>query len=209
MKIKSFFDSDTSTLTYLVYDKTSKDAVIIDPVLDYEPTSSKYATTSIDKVIKTVTENDLTVHFILETHAHADHLSGSQFLKQAFPNAVLAIGANIKQVQKTFKHIFNFKEFNENGIQFDRLLEDNDVIKAGPITIKTLYTPGHTAACVSYLINDEAVFTGDVLFMHDYGTGRCDFPGGSAEQMYDSVTKRLYTLPDETRVFVGHDYLPG
>jgi glyoxylase-like metal-dependent hydrolase (beta-lactamase superfamily II) len=112
-------------------------------------------------------------------------------------------------VQKTFKHIFNFKDFNENGIQFDLLLADNSIIQAGTLSIKILFTPGHTPACASYLINDKAVFTGDVLFMHDYGTGRCDFPGGSAESMYDSVTNRLYTLPDKIEVFVGHDYKPG
>lgn len=209
MKVRHFYDQATSTLTYVVFDEQSRDAIVIDPVLDYEPGSSKYATDSVDALVADITDLELNVHYILETHAHADHLSGSQFLKQVFPNAKLAIGANIRLVQKTFKDIFNFKEFNENGVQFDRLLADNESFQAGSLSIKTLYTPGHTPACVSYLINEQAVFTGDVLFMHDYGTGRCDFPGGSAEQMYASVTERLYTLSDEVAVYVGHDYLPG
>lgn len=209
MNIKSFFDTDTSTLTYVVYDSHSKDAVLIDPVLDYDPASSKYSTSSVDKAVDFLVNENLKLHYVLETHAHADHLSGSQFIKEKYPTAKLAIGAEIQSVQKTFKHLFNFKEFNENGIQFDLLLKDNEELHAGSLHIKTLYTPGHTPACVSYLINNEAVFTGDVLFMHDYGTGRCDFPGGSSSAMYDSVTKRLYTLPDSTEVYVGHDYLPG
>lgn len=209
MKIETFFDEDTSTLTYIVYDEQSKDAIVIDPVLDYDPASSKYTTISIDKAVNFLTSHSLKLHYIMETHAHADHLSGSQFVKEIFPSAKITIGANIKLVQKTFKHIFNFKEFNESGIQFDLLLEDNSEIQAGTLSIKTMFTPGHTPACSSYLINNKAVFTGDVLFMHDYGTGRCDFPGGSSETMYDSVTKRLYTLSDDTEVFVGHDYKPG
>ena len=208
MEIKTFFDKNTSTLTYVVYDKITKDTILIDPVLDYDPDTSKYSTSSVDNVINFLNTNELILHYILETHPHADHLSGSQFIKQAFPKAKLAIGENIKLVQKTFKHVFNFKNFNENGIQFDLLLQDNSELVFGNFIIKTLYTPGHTPACVSYLINEDVVFTGDVLFMHDYGTGRCDFPGGSSAQMYESVTKRLYTLPNHTRVFVGHDYLP-
>ncbi len=209
MIITSFFDEDTSTLTYIVHDPITNDAVIIDPVLDYDPKASTYSTTSVDKVMNHVSANQLKVHYILETHAHADHLSGAQFLKQKLPSATLAIGKNIQLVQKEFKHIFNFKDFNENGIQFDELLDDNACFNAGSLTIKVMFTPGHTPACSSYVINDEAVFTGDVLFMQDYGTGRCDFPGGSASAMYDSVTQRLYTLPDSTKVFVGHDYKPG
>ncbi|MBT5954595.1 MBL fold metallo-hydrolase [bacterium] len=209
MKIESFFDKNTFTLTYIVYDEETKDAVIIDPVLDYDPAISKVSTTSLDLLEAFINKNSLRLHYILETHAHADHLSGSQFIKAVFPDAKVAIGDEITKVQTTFKHVFNFKEFNENGVQFDKLLEDNFVLKAGALNIKTLSTPGHTPACVSFLINDEAVFTGDVLFMHDYGTGRCDFPGGSSAQMFDSVKNRLYTLDDNVKVFVGHDYLPG
>ena len=208
MNVKAYFDEDTSTLTYVVYDQESKDAVVIDPVLDYDPASSKYDLKSVNRVIDFVNENQLMVHYILETHAHADHLSGSQFLKPLLGSPKVAIGANIKKVQSTFKTIFNFKDFNENGVQFDELLDDNSITSAGTLLIKTLYTPGHTPACSSYYINNEAVFTGDALFMHDYGTGRCDFPGGSSAALYDSVTNRLYTLPDSTKVYVGHDYRP-
>ena len=207
--IKTFFDKDTATLTYVVYDDVTKDAVMIDPVLNYDPAASKYFTESVDNAVSFLKTNELNLYYVFETHAHADHLSGAQFVKAEYPEAKISIGAKIKDVQKTFKHVFNFKEFNENGVQFDVLLKDSEVLTAGSLSIKVLNTPGHTPACVSYLINDEVVFTGDVLFMHDYGTGRCDFPGGSSEQMYDSVTERLYTLPDQTRVFVGHDYLPG
>lgn len=206
MKVEAFFDSVTATVTYVVFDHDSKDAVVIDPVLDYDAAASDYDLKSVNAVIEFVKKESLTVHYILETHAHADHLTGSQFLKPLLGNPKVVIGANIKLVQKTFKTIFNFKDFNENGVQFDQLLDDNSEIQAGSLTIKTLYTPGHTPACVSYYINQEAVFTGDALFMHDYGTGRCDFPGGSSETLYHSVTNRLYTLPDETIVYVGHVY---
>lgn len=209
MKVNAYFDEDTSTLSYVVYDEVTKDAVVIDPVLDYDPASSKYDLNSVQKLVDVVNHHGLRVHYILETHAHADHLSGSQFLKPLIGHPKVGIGANIKKVQSKFKHIYNFKDFNENGIQFDALFDDESMINAGALRIKVLYTPGHTPACSSYYINDSAVFTGDALFMHDYGTGRCDFPGGSSEALYDSVTNRLYTLPDDTKVFVGHDYRPN
>jgi len=209
MKVTAFFDDDTATLSYIVFDEQTKDALVIDPVLNYDPASSTYSTHSIDKLVAFIREKHLRVHYFMETHAHADHLTGSQFLKQLFPDVPVVIGKTIRLVQKKFKQLFNFKEFNENGVQFDALLEDNQTLKAGSLTIKVLFTPGHTPACSSYLINNEAVFTGDVLFMHDYGTGRCDFPGGSADAMYESVTRRLYTLADSVRVYVGHDYKPG
>lgn len=208
MKVKAFFDSATNTMTYIVSDDITKDAVIIDPVLDYDPASSTYSKESIQGVVEYVREQGLTIHYILETHAHADHLTGSQFLKEIYPSARIAIGKNITLVQKTFKHVFNFKEFNENGVQFDQLLEDGEIINAGSLSIQTLNTPGHTPACVSYYINNEAVFTGDALFMHDYGTGRCDFPGGDSAALFDSISTQLYRLPDDTKVFVGHDYQP-
>ena len=148
------------------------DGVIIDPVLDYDPSSSAISYDSIGRVLDFVQGKNLKIQYVLETHAHADHLSGAQFIKNKYPNAILAIGANITKVQKTFKHIFNFKDFNENGFQFDRLLEDEKTFQAGSLSIKTLFTPGHTPACVSYLINQEALFTGDVLFMDDYEIGR-------------------------------------
>lgn len=208
MNVKAYFDPATYTLTYIVWDETTQDAVIIDPVLDYDPASSTYSTESLDAVVTFVKETNLNVHYILETHAHADHLTGSQFLKAEFPNSKIGIGQNITKVQKTFKHVFNFKEFNENGVQFDLLLKDGESVQAGNLSITVLDTPGHTPACVSYYINSEAVFTGDALFMHDYGTGRCDFPGGDSTALYQSVSNKLYTLPDDTKVYVGHDYQP-
>ena len=208
MNIHHFFDNATYTLTYVVYDASTRDAVIIDSVLDYDPLTSEYRLDSVNKVLDFVRSENLTVHYCLETHAHADHLTGSQFLKKALPQLKVGIGAEIKHVQKTFKHVFNFKEFNESGVQFDELFADEATITAGSLSFKVLYTPGHTQACVSYLFQDRAVFTGDALFMPDFGTGRCDFPGGSAEDLYRSITTRLFTLPDTVEVYTGHDYQP-
>jgi glyoxylase-like metal-dependent hydrolase (beta-lactamase superfamily II) len=206
--VKEFFDKATWTLTYIVFDPKTQDAVIIDPVWDYDQPSSKMSTTSADQILDFVTSNELTVHFILETHAHADHVSGSQVLKQKIPGAKVGIGARITDVQSVFKKVFNLDpNFKTDGSQFDLLLEEGKLLKAGSLTIETMYTPGHTPACVSYIIGD-AVFTGDALFMPDYGTGRCDFPAGSASDLYTSVHQKLYKLPDHFRVFVGHDYLP-
>ena len=207
--VKEFFDEATWTLTYVVYDQQTKDAVILDPVWDYDPASSKMSTDSSDVVFHFVQANKLKVHFILETHAHADHVSGSQVLKQKIPGAKVGIGAKIQDVQKVFKRVFNLApDFATDGSQFDLLLEEGKVLEAGTLKIETIYTPGHTPACASYVIGD-AVFTGDALFMPDYGTGRCDFPAGNAEDLYTSVHDKLYKLPDHYRVFVGHDYLPN
>ena len=207
MEIKAFFDPETFTLTYVVFDPASRDAVVIDPVLDYDVLSSTTATTSLEKVADFARDRELRVHYVLETHAHADHLSGSQWLKESF-GARIAIGERIREVQETFKDVLDMAHLATDGSQFDRLLQDGDVIEAGTLGIEVIATPGHTPACVTYRIGD-AVFTGDALFLHDYGTGRCDFPRGSAEALYDSVARRLYTLPDSTRVYPGHDYQPG
>jgi len=207
MEIKHYFDPDTWTLTYLVYDEASRDAVVIDPVLDYDPVSSRTGTHSVDEVSDDVRRLGLKLQYVLETHAHADHLSGSQILKARF-GAEVVIGHNIQAVQGLFKGLFDLPEgFATDGSQFDRLLSDYEELKVGSLSIKALPTPGHTPACMSYLI-DDAVFTGDALFMEDYGTGRCDFPAGSSEALYESVHGVLYALPDATRVFVGHDYQP-
>ena len=156
-----------------------------------------------------VTSEQLRVHYILETHAHADHVSGSQVLKSKLPGSKIGIGAKITEVQKVFKDVFNLdSNFKTDGSQFDFLLEEGQQLNAGTLSIETIYTPGHTPACSSYIIG-EAVFSGDALFMPDYGTGRCDFPAGSADQLYTSVHEKLYTLPDHYRVFVGHDYMPN
>lgn len=209
MDIKTFFDSRTYTMTYVVFDMTSKDAVIIDPVLDYEPWSSKVWTESSDEAIDFITSEGLHLHFILETHAHADHLSGAQHIKDAFPDAMSVIGEPITQVQALFKGVFDLPDtFATDGSQFDVLLQPGEQLRAGALTIEAIPTPGHTPACMTYKI-DDALFTGDALFMPDVGTGRCDFPGGSSSDLYHSIKHNLYTLPDAMRVFVGHDYPEG
>jgi len=207
--VKEFFDQATWTLTYVVYDDVSRDAVVIDPVWDYDPAASRLSTASAEELAAFVKDQRLKVHYILETHAHADHVSGSQILKGFYPEAKVGIGAHITEVQKVFKGVFNLNaSFPTDGSQFDILLEENKILKAGTLEIRTIFTPGHTPACASYVIG-EAVFTGDALFMPDYGTGRCDFPAGSAALLYESVHEKLYSLPDHYKVFVGHDYLPG
>jgi glyoxylase-like metal-dependent hydrolase (beta-lactamase superfamily II) len=209
MEIKTFYDTRTSTFTYVVFDPETKDAVIIDPVLDYDPVGSKIWTESVDEVIDYVKSKDLTLHLIMETHAHADHISGAQMIKEQYPDAQVAIGKNITVIQEYFKNMFNLDaDFPTDGSQFDRLFEDNEVVNAGSLQIEVIFTPGHTPACASYKIED-AIFMGDAFFMPDSGTGRCDFPAGSAHDLYNSITQRIYTLPDETRIFMGHDYQPG
>jgi glyoxylase-like metal-dependent hydrolase (beta-lactamase superfamily II) len=206
MQIQAFFDPDTFTLTYVVFDAASRDAVVIDPVLDYDVLGARTSTRSVERVAAFARARALCVHYVLETHAHADHLSGSQWLKQHL-GARIAIGERIREVQDTFRTALDLPQLATDGSQFDRLLADGEVVTCGTLAIATIATPGHTPACVTYQIGD-ALFTGDALFMHDYGTGRCDFPGGSSEALYDSI-QRLYALPDTTRVFPGHDYQPG
>ncbi|NUP08957.1 MAG: MBL fold metallo-hydrolase [Polyangiaceae bacterium] len=208
MKIQAFHDPATFTLTYVVHDPQSKDAVVIDSVLDYDPLASETATTSLEKVAAFLRERGLRLHYVLETHAHADHLSGAQWLKRRF-EARTVIGENIRDVQETFEPLLDMgADVATNGSQFDRLVRDGEVFDAGTLRIEVIGTPGHTPACVTYKIGD-AIFTGDALFIEDYGTGRCDFPKGDAAALYTSVHDKLYRLPDETRVFVGHDYEPG
>lgn len=206
--VKGFFDKATWTMTYVVTNSENNEALIIDPVWDYDPAASKLTTESVEQVIAYVREKNLKVLAILETHAHADHVSGAQVLKDYFPEAKIGIGKSITKVQSVFKDIYHLDDvFKTDGSQFDLLLEEGAPLQIGSYKIETLSTPGHTPACSSYLIGD-AVFSGDVIFMPDYGTGRCDFPAGSAEDLYHSVSQKLYKLPDETRVFVGHDYQP-
>ncbi len=208
MAIKTFYHAPTFTLTYVVYDEATKDAVIIDPVLDYDPLASQTSTEAVDDVIAFVEAQGLHVYYVLETHAHADHLSGAQLLAKRF-EATTVIGEKITVVQETFKGIFDLPEdFATDGSQFGKLMANGEKIAAGSIEVEAIATPGHTPACMTYKIGD-AIFTGDALFMEDYGTGRCDFPNGSAEDLYRSVHDVLYALPDSTRVFVGHDYQPG
>lgn len=207
-KVEAFFDRATYTLTYVVYNEYTKDAIIIDPVLDYDPGASKISCDSINKLMVFIKENDLKVHYVLETHAHADHLTGAAKIKQKIPHVKIAIGKHITKVQSLFRDLFNLKDFDVNGIQFDLLLNEEEVLSAGSIEVQTIFTPGHTPACSCYLI-DDMLFTGDALFMPDYGTGRCDFPAGSANDLYHSIHEKLYKLPDSTKIFTGHDYQPN
>ncbi|HMQ10345.1 MAG TPA: MBL fold metallo-hydrolase [Oligoflexia bacterium] len=207
-QVQHFFDQETWTLSYVVYDQSSKDAVLIDPVLNYDPASSKYSYESVNEVLDFIKNHDLKIHYIMDTHAHADHVTGMKEIKKHLPEAKTVIGKHIDLVQAVFKDIFNLKDLSPVEQVFDILADEEKDLQAGTLNIKTIFTPGHTPACASYLIGD-AVFTGDALFMPDFGTGRCDFPKGSAEDLYHSVHDKLYALPDETRVFTGHDYMPG
>jgi len=207
MKIQHFFDKETSTLTYVVFDEVSKDAVIIDPVLDFDPPSGIVEDKSLKLIVDFVQEQKLRPHYVLETHAHADHLSSSQVLKKYFPEIKVAISSRIKVVQKVFEKVFNLSDFKADGSDFDLLIQDNQEFKAGSLSVKAIPTPGHTPACTSYLINGS-LFSGDALFMPDSGCGRCDFPNGSAEDLFESI-RCIYSLSEETPIFVGHDYQPG
>ncbi|MBT8066399.1 MAG: MBL fold metallo-hydrolase [Gammaproteobacteria bacterium] len=206
-EVRAFFDEATFTVTYVVSDPATGRAAIIDPVLDFEPASGRTSTTAADEVITYVRANDLGLDWILETHVHADHLSGAPYLKQTLGGQT-AIGANITAVQETFKSIFNLPDLATDGSQFDRLFEDSDTFSVGDIDGRVIATPGHTPACITYVIGDSA-YVGDTLFMPDFGTARTDFPGGDAGQLYDSIQKTL-SLPDDTRLFMCHDYkAPG
>jgi glyoxylase-like metal-dependent hydrolase (beta-lactamase superfamily II) len=208
MQVQTFYDERTSTLTYVVHDAATGDAVVIDPVLDFDPASGRIWSESVERVATFLDAQGLTLRWILETHAHADHISGSQWLKKRY-GAGVAIGSAIRTVQGVFRDVFDLgADFPIDGSQFDRLVDDGEVLQAGSLAIEAINTPGHTPACVSWKVED-AVFTGDAMFMPDMGTGRCDFPAGSADDLFDSISNRLFTLPDETRVFVGHDYQPG
>ena len=196
-------------MTYVIFDGQSGDAVVMDPVLDYEPASATVSDQSLARVADFIRRKKLNLHVILETHAHADHLSGGQELKKHFPRAQVAIGVQIQAVQKAFKEIFYLdKDFPTDGSQFDRLFDDGEDICAGALTLTAIHTPGHTPACYSFQLED-ALFTGDALFMPDFGVARCDFPGGSAETLFESITQKIYSLPDDTKFFTGHDYQPG
>lgn len=204
MVIEIFYDPATFTLTYVVFDPRTRDAVVVDPVLDYDPFESSTSTASVENVGAFLKKQGLKLHFVLETHPHADHLSGSQYLRHS-EGARVAIGARITEVQRVFARVFDLGPgFVPDGSQFDRLLEDGDEITAGSLDIAVIATPGHTPACLTYKVED-AIFTGSTLFIEDHGTGRCDFPHGSADALYTSIHERLYALPDSTRVFVGHD----
>ena len=204
--VKGFFDPDTFTVTYVVYEGPGQPAVVIDSVLNYDHKSGATSTVLADQVIAFVRENRLVVEWILETHAHADHLTAAPYLKSKLGGKI-AIGNHIKEVQGVFKNIFNLgAEFSPDGRQFDELLNENQELVVGNLTFKALYVPGHTPACMAYVVGD-AIFVGDTLFMPDVGSARCDFPGGDAHKLYQSA-KKILSHPEETRLFMCHDYPP-
>ncbi|WP_417876996.1 MBL fold metallo-hydrolase [Vibrio sp.] len=202
--VYEFFDPKTSTYSYVVTDSSSQQCAVIDSVLDYDPSSGRTSYQSADKLIEFVRESRLEVEWILETHVHADHLSAAPYIKQKLGGKV-SLGDKITLVQNTFGKLFNAgSDFAMDGSQFDHLFTDQETFTLGNLEAKAIHTPGHTPACMAYIIGN-CVFVGDTLFMPDYGTARCDFPGGDAATLYQSIQK-LFTLPDETRVFMCHDY---
>ncbi len=208
ISVKHFFHAETFTLAYIVFDERTKDAVIIDPALDFDTASGRISHESSKQILEFLKNKNLSPHAVLETHAHADHLSSSQFYKKFFPQIKIAIGENIKIVQEVFKGVFNLPNLKTDASQFDLLLKNFTQYEFGSLKMKTIPSPGHTPACMCFHF-DQHLFVGDALFMPDSGTGRCDFPKGSAKDLYRSITKNLYTLPDETIVYVGHDYSPN
>ncbi len=204
--IQAFFDKQTNTVSYLVSDPETNAAAIIDPVLDYDHAGGKYDTASAQGILDAAEKNGLTIQWILETHAHADHLSAAPFLKSK-TGAPVGIGEHIKDVQHIFGPVFDASDVSGTGAEFDHLFAEGDSFQIGNLNASVIHTPGHTPACISYLIGDAA-FVGDTLFMPDYGTARADFPGGDANTLFRSIQKVL-SLPPETRIFVCHDYLPS
>ena len=206
-EIKAFFDEPTNMVSYLVWDPATKEGAVIDPVLDFDHRSGDATVEAADKILAEAKRLGVTIKQILETHAHADHLSGAPYIKLK-TGALVAIGERIKDVQKIFRPIFNAADVSGDGSEFDHLFKDGERFKIGAIDAEVIYTPGHTPACVSYKIGD-AVFVGDTMFMPDYGTARADFPGGNARDLYRSI-QRILSLPKETRLFMCHDYkAPG
>lgn len=207
-KIKAFFDPQTNTISYVVRDPNGHAAAVIDSVLDFDHASGTTQTSSADKIIAYAKEEALDIQWLLESHVHADHLSAAPYIQEKLGGKI-GIGNNITLVQDTFGKVFNEgTEFQRDGSQFDQLFDHGDVFHIGQMRVDVLHTPGHTPACLTYVIEDAA-FVGDTLFMPDFGTARCDFPGGSSQTLYESIQKIL-ALPDETKIFVGHDYkAPG
>ena len=211
MQIEGFFDPATWTISYLVVDPETKTAAIIDSVMDYEASSGRTKTDSAEKLIHRVQDLGVSIDWILETHAHADHLSAAPYLKERLGGQI-GIGVRIKEVQEVFGDLFNAgDQFARDGRQFDQLFLDGQELSIGKLKLTVMHTPGHTPACVTYVVTDgteTAAFVGDTLFMPDYGTARCDFPGGDPHTLYQSIS-RVLSLPPETRLFMCHDYQPG
>jgi glyoxylase-like metal-dependent hydrolase (beta-lactamase superfamily II) len=209
VSVHALFDRTTFTLTYVVWDELTRDAVVIDPVLDYDPASQSISAGSLRRVVEFIRFKGLFVHWILDTHAHADHLSSARELKSALGAAQFGLSARMVQVLETFKKAFAWPaSLTIRGTHADRLFNDGEEFTAGSLRWQAIATPGHTAACTTYRVGNK-LFTGDAIFMPDSGVGRCDFPGGSARELYRSVTEKLYSYPDEFEIFVGHDYQPG
>jgi len=208
-QIQGYFDSATSTLSYVVWDSISLDAIVIDPVLDFDPATQLTSQNSLEKIRRFVDGKGLRVTWVIDTHVHADHLTGAWLLRRHWPALQWGMSATMFEVFANFSKVFAWpKTLRLEDLGVDRWFRDGEEFSAGSLRVQVIATPGHTPACTTYKIGD-AIFTGDALFMPDAGTGRCDFPGGSASQLYDSIWQRLYSLPDSTRVFVGHDYQPG
>jgi glyoxylase-like metal-dependent hydrolase (beta-lactamase superfamily II) len=205
-RIEAFFDKATSTISYLLWDPPTRKAAIIDAVLDFDPATGRLSSTSADAILSRVRELGLSAAWALETHAHADHLSAADHIRRT-TGAKIGIGARITDVQTRFRALFGAPEAETEAAVFDRLFEDGEDIELGQTRIRVMHTPGHTPACVTY-VADDAAFVGDTLFMPDYGTARADFPGGDAATLYRSI-RRILDLPEWTRIFVGHDYLPA
>ena len=207
LSVTAFFDEATFTVSYVAADPDTGRAAIVDPVLDFDPASGRTSTASADKLVEFVGDNGLAVDWILETHVHADHLTAAPYLQQELGGRI-AIGKRISAVQETFKGVFNIEDLATDGSQFGHLFDDGDEFEVGSIAGSVIGTPGHTPACITYVVGDAA-FVGDTLFMPDFGTARTDFPGGDAGMLYDSIQKIL-ALPDDTRLFMCHDYkAPG
>ncbi|KTT34889.1 beta-lactamase [Pseudomonas oryzihabitans] len=207
-RIGPFFDATTSTFTYVIYEAPGSRCAIVDSVLDYDPHSGRTATLSADRVARFVRDQGLTVDWLLETHAHADHLSAAPYLRRQLGGRI-AIGEGIRRVQGAFKDVFNLEpEFRLDGSQFDHLFQPDEVFHIGNLAARALHVPGHTPADMAYQVEEDLVFVGDTLFMPDVGSARCDFPGGSARDLYRSI-RRLLALPEATRLYLCHDYPPA
>jgi len=205
--IESFFDPETWTFTYVVSSDSSSSCIVIDPVLNYDPKSGRTKTQSAEKVISFIKSRALKLEWILETHAHADHFTAAMFIKDTLGGKI-AIGEQVTKVQSVFKGIFNLgDEFKANGSHFDYLLKDEEIIAFGDLSFKAIFVPGHTPACMAYQVGDS-IFVGDTLFMPDVGTARCDFPGGDAQTLFQSI-KKLLSFPSDTKLYMCHDYPPG
>jgi len=208
LELQAFYDDVTATLTYVVWDPITSDAIIIDPVLDFDPATQLTSRKSLDKLVAFTRSKELSVHWVMETHVHADHLSAARELCSMLPGCRWAMSARMGEVFNTFKKVYSWPSTAKlDDLGVERWLQDGEEVSAGAIRVQALATPGHTPACMTLKIG-EWLFTGDALFMPDSGVGRCDFPGGSAEQLYQSVWSKLYAMPDHYQIFVGHDYKP-